>query len=66
MTELHDRTPVILAVSDWLKWLGEKPATEEELLAPLKPCSDDALRIWKVDRRVRNVRNTGPGLVLPV
>jgi putative SOS response-associated peptidase YedK len=64
MAELHDRMPVILAESDWPKWLGEVPATEDELLALLKPCPDDALKIWKVDRRVGNVRNNGPELTL--
>jgi putative SOS response-associated peptidase YedK len=66
MAELHDRMPVILAEANWPKWLGEVPATEEELLALLKPCPDDALKIWKVDRRVGNVRNNGPELALPV
>jgi putative SOS response-associated peptidase YedK len=40
IAELHDRMPVILAESDWPAWLGEAPATEEELRALLKPCSD--------------------------
>jgi putative SOS response-associated peptidase YedK len=31
MGELHDRMPVILAEQDWPKWLGEEPATEQEL-----------------------------------
>ena len=38
MAELHDRMPVILAESDWPKWLGEEPASEDELLALLKSC----------------------------
>ena len=38
MGELHDRMPVILAEADWPKWLGETPATEDELLAMLRPC----------------------------
>ena len=58
--------PVILAKSDWPKWLGEVPATEDELVSLLKPCPDDALRIWKVDRRVGNVRNNSPELALRV
>jgi putative SOS response-associated peptidase YedK len=66
MAELHDRMPVILAEADWAKWLGEMPATEEELLALLKPCPDDALRIWKVDKRVGNAKNTGPQLIRPL
>jgi putative SOS response-associated peptidase YedK len=36
MDELHDRMPVILADADWPKWLGEEPATDDELLAMLK------------------------------
>ena len=66
MGELHNRMPVIVAESDWSKWLGEEPATEEELLAMLKPCPDEALKIWPVDKRVGNVRNKGPQLATPV
>jgi putative SOS response-associated peptidase YedK len=40
---LHDRMPVILAEKDWAKWLGEEPATPEELKALLVPFKDDAL-----------------------
>ena len=66
MADLHDRMPVILAESDWPKWLGETQASEEELLALLKPCSDDALKIWPVGKAVGNVKNTGPQLAMPV
>jgi putative SOS response-associated peptidase YedK len=44
--------PVILAEYDWPKWLGEEPASEQDLLALLKPCPDAALKIWPVDRMV--------------
>lgn len=66
MAELHDRMPVILAESDWPKWLGEEPASEDELAALLKPYPDDALRIWPVDRAVGNVRNQGAHLAAPI
>jgi putative SOS response-associated peptidase YedK len=66
MGELHDRMLVILAEIDWPKWLGEEPASEQELLAILKPCPDETLKIWPVDKMVGNVRNNGPQLVLPV
>lgn len=66
MGELHDRMPVILAENDWPKWLGEEPASEQDLLALLKPCPDETLKIWPVDRMVGNVKNNGPQLVLPV
>ncbi len=64
--ELHDRMPVVLAENDWPTWLGEKPASEEELLALLKPCPDDVLKIWPVDKAVGNVRNNGPQLLKPI
>jgi len=66
MGELHDRMPVILAESDWPKWLGEEPASEQELLTLLKPCPDETLKIWPVDKMVGNVRNNGPQLILPI
>jgi putative SOS response-associated peptidase YedK len=66
MGELHDRMPVILGENDWPKWLGEEPASEQELLGLLKPCPDEALKIWPVDKIVGNVRNNGPQLILPV
>ena len=66
MGELHDRMPVILAEADWPKWLGEAPATEDDLTAMLKPCRDASLRIWRVDKKVGNVRKTGRELILPV
>ena len=65
MAEIHNRMPVILDESNWPKWLGEEPATEEELLALLRPCPDERLKIWRVDNKVGNVRNTGPELILP-
>jgi putative SOS response-associated peptidase YedK len=66
MGELHDRMPVILADTDWPKWLGEEPAIEEELIATLKPSPDDVLKIWPVDKAVGNVRNEGAQLLVPV
>ena len=64
--ELHDRMPVILAEKDWPKWLGEQPTSEQDLLALLRPCRDEDLKIWPVDKMVGNVKNNGPQLVLPV
>jgi hypothetical protein len=46
--------------------LNEEPAVEQELLAMLKPCPDDVLKIWPVGRAVGNVKNKGSGLVLPI
>ena len=43
MGKLHDRMPVILSEAEWPKWLGEEPATEDELLAMLKPCPNEVV-----------------------
>jgi putative SOS response-associated peptidase YedK len=66
MGELHDRMPVVLADADWPKWLGEEAATENELLAMLRPCPDGAIKIWPIDKAVGNVKNKGPQLIMPV
>jgi hypothetical protein len=38
---------------------GREPATEAEVLAVLRPCPDEWLKIWPVDRKVGNVNSTG-------
>jgi putative SOS response-associated peptidase YedK len=64
--ELHNRMPVILAERDWAKWLGEEPATEDELMTLLAPCPDEALKIWPVNKIVGNVKNKGRELIEPL
>jgi putative SOS response-associated peptidase YedK len=66
IAELHDRMPIVLSEGDWPKWLGEESATEEELLALLKPCADDAPKIWPFDKAVGKVMNTWPRLAQPI
>ena len=63
---LHDRMPVILAEQDWAKWLGEEPATNDELKTLLVPCKDDALIMLPVNRqKIGNVRNKDREVALP-
>jgi len=46
-------------LADWPKWLGETPATTEELQNLLTPSADGRLKVWRVDKAVGNVRNKG-------
>jgi putative SOS response-associated peptidase YedK len=39
--------------------------SEDELLALLKPCQDDTLKIWPVAKTVGNVKNNGAQLLMP-
>jgi putative SOS response-associated peptidase YedK len=64
--ELHDRMPVILAEKDWPKWLGEEPATSDELKALLVPAPSQTVKVWKVDKRVGNVNNNSRDLADPI
>jgi putative SOS response-associated peptidase YedK len=59
--------PVVLAPSDWAKWVGEEAAASEELKALLVLCPDQAVKIWPVNRtKIVNVRkNKGPEVVQP-
>jgi putative SOS response-associated peptidase YedK len=45
---IHDRMPVILKPEDYPRWLGEEPASPEELLALLKPYEASAMVMWPV------------------
>jgi putative SOS response-associated peptidase YedK len=63
MAVLHERMPVILEAADWPIWLGEQPGDAAELL---RPSREGLLRVWQVDKRVGNVRNDGPDLLVPI
>ena len=58
--------PVVLPKADWATWLGEVPATPEELRGLLRPLQSDRLELWAIDKRVGNVKNDDAELVLPI
>jgi putative SOS response-associated peptidase YedK len=41
ISAIADRMPAIVAYEDWAKWLGEEPASVDELKAVLKPSEGD-------------------------
>lgn len=61
LAAIQDRMPVIIEKADWPVWLGEVAGDVPALLRPLP---EDVLRIWPVDKRVGNVRNGGPELLM--
>lgn len=63
---IHQRMPVILAPADWPRWLGEEPASSEELLALLKPYPAERIRAYPVSTRVNSVKNDDAGLIEPM
>ena len=58
--------PVILPPEAWPLWLGEVQASPEELLALLRACPAETIRLYRVGDAVGNVRNDGAGLLEPL
>jgi putative SOS response-associated peptidase YedK len=63
LASIQDRMPVIIEKADWPVWLGE---AEGDPAAMFRPAPNDVLRVWRVDRKVGNVRNDGPDLIKPL
>lgn len=63
---IHNRMPVILAPNSWPIWLGEEPATADELKAMLVPYPVAGMTCWPVSKRVGNVKNNAPSFVEPI
>jgi putative SOS response-associated peptidase YedK len=62
---IHDRMPVILPLEAWPLWLGEAEAPPQQLLALLRACPEEWLRVYPVGPAVGNVKNDEPGLLVP-
>jgi len=58
---LHPRSPVILAETDWERWLT--PGSDAADL--MRPAPDDRVDLREVGLAVGNVRNDGPELIEP-
>ncbi len=66
LAPLHERMPVVLDPDAWPLWLGETPADPAALKALLVPYSTAGMVMWRVDKRVGNVRNNDPSLIEPI
>lgn len=63
---IHNRMPVILGPADHAKWLGEQPASNDELRAMLKPFPAEKMDAFKIGTKVGNVKYDEPSLVEPI
>lgn len=66
MAPIHHRMPVIVDPKDYAMWLGEQEATQEELLALLKPFPAEKMEAFPVGPAVNNVRQDEPSLLEPL
>ena len=60
MSHLHHRMPLILAKSDWAKWLGEEGHGAATLM---KPTQDGAQSFYPVSDAISSNRSTGAHLI---
>jgi putative SOS response-associated peptidase YedK len=52
----------VVEKADWPLWLGE---ADGDVMGLPRSAPEDALRFWRVDKKIRNVRNDGPEPVVP-
>lgn len=62
---IHNRMPVILDPGDYVRWLGERPVTSNELQEMLRPYYGKPMKATKIGPRIGNVKNERPELVQP-
>jgi len=66
VVDLHDRMPVLVQPDDWSAWLGEVPATLDDLAGLMIPAAADGVAIYPVGMDVGNVKREGPELLAPL
>jgi len=60
---IHNRMPVILDAADWQIWLGEAPASSDELQALLRPFPAELMEAHLIGPRIGSVKNNDAALI---
>jgi len=63
---VHNRMPAIVGPGGVAPWLGEEPASPDEIKAILRPYPSERMTMWPVPKAVGNVKNEGPELAEPL
>ena len=62
VAEIHDRMPLILAPTDYTRWLSDEPDPGDLMrLFPAEP-----MRMWPISTRVNKPENDDPSIVEPI
>ena len=59
VAEIHDRMPLIIAPSDYVRWLGEEPDPHDLI----RPSPAEPMRMWPISTRVNKPENDDPTIV---
>jgi putative SOS response-associated peptidase YedK len=60
--DIHDRMPVILAPSDYARWLGEETNPRDLM----RPFPAELMRMWPISTRVNKPENDDPSIIEPI
>jgi putative SOS response-associated peptidase YedK len=62
VAEIHDRMPVIIAPSDYVRWLSDEPDPSDLM----RPFPVGLMRMWPISTRVNKPENDDPSIVEPI
>jgi putative SOS response-associated peptidase YedK len=62
VAEIHDRMPLILAPTDYVRWLGDEPDPGDLM----RPFPAEPMRMWPISTRVNKPENDDPSIVEPI
>jgi putative SOS response-associated peptidase YedK len=62
VADIHDRMPVILAPTDYARWLCEEPDPRDLM----RPFPADLMRMWPISTRVNKPENDDPSIIEPI
>ena len=62
VAEIHDRMPVIIAPSDYARWLSDEPDPRDLM----RPFPAGLMRMWPISTRVNKPENDDPSIVEPI
>jgi SOS response associated peptidase (SRAP) len=59
VAEIHDRMPLILAPTDYIRWLSDEPDPGDLM----RPFPAEPMRMWPISTRVNKPENDDPSIV---
>ena len=62
VTQIHDRMPLIIPLSDYVRWLGDEPDPGDLM----RPFQAEPMRMWPISTRVNKPENDDPFIVEPI
>lgn len=62
VADVHDRMPLILAPTDYVRWLSDETDPRELM----RPFSASPMRMWPISTRVNKPENDDPSIIEPI